>query len=365
MRILQTKAYWALVLVITACAVAAEGSTWEKDYAKALSASKASGHPIVVLLDGVANPKSMKDTVASLEQSDDFRTVSRKFVLVQVEGFKISQIRELDWCTKESEPPVAAIVDLDGKPVKTYTELPAADDMAQDMAQAFADITLDKADYTAAAGDDKSAVAMYWDVLTVKPPLPAAERARRALSEAGRRGRLKITAVEPMLEAHEFLKARRYLEDINSSYAGTEAATAAAERIEEMTKDSSIAAEIAAQEREEEAAKTLEKARKAAADGNAEDARILYSKVINVYGDTEAAKIASQESAQSRKASAGKAAADPGKMKQDCDNWMALASTAQANDHQTEAIKWYKKIVDTYPGSSYADEANKKLKELK
>ena len=364
MRMVLSKVMVALALMLMAgTAAAAEGISWQGDYAKALDAAAKNIQPVLVVFDRVTGGESAKDATTRLEGSEDFRQAAPKCVLARVEGFKIAETEALAWYKDEAEAPGGAVVRPDGKPLKVYTQLPDAAEVAKDMTDGVVEVLLSEADKSVGEGNDRRAVAIYWQVLTSRPSPPVVERTKRALAEASRRGRARISQVEPMLEARQFLKARRYLDALSVDYAGTDAARVATDRVAELLKDSAINAEIIRQQKEEEAVKLLAEARKLAAE-DPEAARLTYQRLVDLYPDSDTAKGASAEVAKACNTSPEGPDPKLKRMDEDCRTWMSYGDTLAGQGKQVQAMKYYKMIITNYPDSAFRSTAEEKMKRL-
>lgn len=362
MRIIPLRIGLAVALAaVTAFAATSQEMTWFDDYDAALKEAKRIGRPLLVFFETPRSAHSIEETTTQYSSSLDFRASARRFVLARVKSAAIDRTESLDWYAGQ-EPSAAAIVDPAGKPVSRWKEPGSPEGLARQMDDVLSSLLLESAAEAVKSEDDRTAVGLYWEVIAVRPEFELLGRARRGLAEANRRGKMKVWEVEEEITRREYLEAKKRLAELAKDYAGTDAGRAAAERIEEMRRDTVVAAALRMQELDEEASNLLVQARRLYEEGDGEGARAVYVRLVEDYAGTSYAEEAAGEIADVERELLEEATASRKKMDEDCRRWMSYGDTLADQDMRTKAISYYEKIIDAYPESGYAEIAREKIR---
>ena len=345
--------------VFVAAAAGGKGPVWQEDLTKAIEQARQSKRLVLVIF-GDAD----KDRVFSeqLEADPGFNDVAPEYILVRSGASREEGAKILGLVTATPTLMTGAIVAGDGKALEVYDKRPDIRKITADMKARLGEAILRNAGDAAAAGDDTLAVALLRRATITRVSEDAAEGAKRLLVEVCERGKRKVLEVDALVAKRSYLEARRTLEKIARDYAGTDAERAATEKRSKLLEDPVIAEAIRQEERAEAANGLLKQGAELEAEGKGAEAMAAYDRTAREYAGTDAARQAAEAMARMRRM--GTDNPTVAKMNKDCRLWMSYADTSAAQGKQTQAISYYKKIIETYPDSAYASVAKEKLAKL-
>ena len=116
---------------------------------------------------------------------------------------------------------------------------------------------------------------------------------------------------------------------------------------------------------EKEAQERLEKARKFEADGKLYEAYNRYKYLKMKYPHTEAGKKAVKDYKRLGADKKFKKELKTRLAKKKCASWLKLAEKFIEDEQYADAADFLDKIIDRFPGTKYAKQAKKRLKEIK
>ncbi len=86
-----------------------------------------------------------------------------------------------------------------------------------------------------------------------------------------------------------------------------------------------------------------------------------YERLANVYKDTDVGKKAKAQVGLIKGDKAIMAAVTEGDRRKKCEDWLQMARTLAKSGKNEEAAKYYKKVMDEFPGSTFAQTARTEM----
>jgi tetratricopeptide (TPR) repeat protein len=197
-------------------------------------------------------------------------------------------------------------------------------------------------------------------------------------------GEARLKQAEEKVAVGDLGGAKQLLGDLALQLPETEVASRARERIKQLeraeaapgvgeaptigptpTAVSPVGPEEAPEvEPPDEAEILLQQARSGEAAGNLVGAYKIYNDLVKRFPDHEAGKTAKRWLADLEKTPRRRRAILDKLAEDDCRVWMSFAKSYLDNKRYDNALSYYRKVVDTYPGTSFAEEANRQIAEI-
>jgi tetratricopeptide (TPR) repeat protein len=356
-------AFFAALSALAAGVAASGGLSWQADWAKALDQARKESRPLlVVVLDRLTADPSQAQSLDRLERNASFAKAAPLAVLVRVQSATGDMKKAFG--IVEAETPLAFIAFPDGRVVTAYASLPSPAAVAKDIRAAAAQLQISRAEAAAAEGDDAVAITLLRTVISENPPYGQARAARIALDDAAERGKAKVAQADALAAKHEYAAAGAAFEKIAADYAGTDAGSAAAERLRGIASNPAAARAVQAEKEGAAAAEILVQARSAEEGKRLAEAAQLYQRILKEYKDSPAATDASAGFDRVGKGAEEEAKERRQQTERDCALWMSYGDSLAQLGKAEKARGYYQKIIDTYPESGYAETARAKLKGL-
>lgn len=205
------------------------------------------------------------------------------------------------------------------------------------------------------------AYAAYSRLAALDVKFAEAELARRRLAEIDKLAADELAQAKKAIDEKAFAEAAGRLERLIAQFGGADAAVQARKLKEELTNRPEAKAVM----RRATAERLYEQA---LADLDKEDfgsAILRFETVVKDYGDQRVANDARQELARLRKDPKITRKANDQAAASQSTVWLSIARTWKANGRPERAKAYFEKVIKTFPGTSFAEDAAKELAELK
>ncbi len=226
---------------------------------------------------------------------------------------------------------------------------------------------LGAADRAAKLGRFAEAIKGYKGITTAKNLQKAAlaERAKEGLKQVEESGKQTLAAVDEATTRKDWVPAVVELERLGREFKGEPLARTAGEKLRVLKGNAEVNAELKAKAAEVKAYELIDTAEKHLAKGKPADGVRLLSQVTAGFADRPVGKRAA--------ALLQALEADPKtrdqvvelKVKRDCETWLKMADEAVKAGDNKRAEEFLKRIVTNAPGTSFAQEADARLKALR
>jgi tetratricopeptide (TPR) repeat protein len=221
------------------------------------------------------------------------------------------------------------------------------------------DELMKKGDWTAAAAKYREVVA------ATKKKINAVVEAEAKLDRIATHADEEFAAAEKDVSEGRFEEALDRLTDVASKFRGTKAESKAKGILEELAKNPEVKKILASRKGEAVAAEMFEKAVAYERRKRWKDALETYKACAERYPRMPSGKKAAKRAAEIE--------ADESIMKsirevaaaRDCKRWLSLAKNFIGNNLPDRARPYLEKIIATYPGTRWAEQAAKLLADLK
>jgi Tetratricopeptide repeat len=216
------------------------------------------------------------------------------------------------------------------------------------------------------AGSYAAAAAKYNEIIKVAPKkVGAVETAQANLKRIAVIGEKNIAEAEVLVKGEKYAEAMDLLKKVTKEFKGSPAEKRAKEVLAQMKKNPAVARLIQASAASAGAGKILAQAEAAERKKAWKKALEAYRSCAKQYPGTEAgkkaqAKVAEFESSDEIMGKIRGAAAA-----KDCGGWLNLAKNFISNNVPERAKVYLRKVIDNYPGTTYAREAQELLDGLK
>ena len=190
------------------------------------------------------------------------------------------------------------------------------------------------------------------------------ERAKSAESQLATAATAMLADVEPMIQQKQFAPAQAKLKELAAALGTSEAAAQAKKRLSELNAMPEAQAQFAAAAKTAKADEELAVAQKLQADGKHELAYARFKQIVKSFEGTTAATSAAEAVAKYEQDPAFTKRANETTGASKAKGLLALAQSYRKSNRLDLARKKYQEVIDTYPNTSFADEASKALKEM-
>ena len=219
----------------------------------------------------------------------------------------------------------------------------------------------------AKAADPKNmplAIRSYRQIVASNSADPLVAEAEERLAEIGKQATEALASAIQAVEARRYSKAMLELHRISRMYQGTPAGAEAAGKLKELRADPEVARaarEASEKARTQEAAALLAKAKAllAARSYLAAD-KAFESLAANYAGTPSATEARAQADALRNDPALGPKLRDAAAAA-DCRRWMTMARNYLNSPRPEAAVPYLKKIIDKYPNTTYATDAQAML----
>ncbi len=175
----------------------------------------------------------------------------------------------------------------------------------------------------------------------------------------------EIAKVPALLESKEYAEAARILAGVRRDYRGTDASRDAKAMIDRYSeKHDAFKAAISAFGDERAAAKLLLDARDSILRHNFGDAFKVLDRIVKEFTNTEAAGHATDLIARMKENPAVWSTVRDKSAESDCRMWLSQARSYLKAGRTKEARELLERVMDSYPDTSYAEEAKRELIEM-
>jgi len=219
----------------------------------------------------------------------------------------------------------------------------------------------------ARAADPKDmplAIRTYRKIVDSKSADPVVTEAEERLAEIGKQATEALASAIEAVEDKRYSEAALELQKVSRVYQGTRTGTEAAAKLTELRADPELARaarEAAEKARSEKAAELLAKAKALlkARDYLAAD-KAFQSLAANYDGTPAATEARAQSDALRKDPDLGPKLRDAAAAS-DCRRWMTMAKNYLNSPRPKAAVPYLKKIIDKYPNTTYATDAEAML----
>jgi len=219
----------------------------------------------------------------------------------------------------------------------------------------------------AKAADPKDmplAIRTYRKIVDSKSADPLVAQAEERLAEIGKQASEALASAIEAVEAKRYSEAEYKLQKIGRVYEGTRTGAEAAAKLKELRADPEVARaarEAAEKARAEKAAELLAKAKALlkARDYVAAD-KAFKSLAANYSGTPSATEARAQSDALRNDPDLGPKLRDAAAAA-DCRRWMTMAKNYLNSPRPKAAVPYLRKIIDRYPNTTYAADAEAML----
>ncbi|KPJ58187.1 MAG: hypothetical protein AMS15_09010 [Planctomycetes bacterium DG_23] len=184
--------------------------------------------------------------------------------------------------------------------------------------------------------------------------------ANQRLGEINQIGQKMLSAVDPVIEEKNYVKAAGSLKGIIRQFSNSTVGREAKEKLSALMKDPEVAKLL----REMDASEIYAQAEKRKEQKLYYQALLLYRKLANNYGDTESGGKAKKILAQWQADAVFMAMVGEQEAETYCKGWFSLAESYSKHGINHKALEYYQKIIDAYPDTAYAKRAGDKIASL-
>jgi len=252
---------------------------------------------------------------------------------------------------------------LDGAIEKAFKETPPV--LVDPKIVSQANATLDDVKQKIAAGDTKAAIKLLGKIpAQAKLDGGFVKRAADVQRELEEAANSMLAQAQSQIDQEKYTEAVARLKELSNALSGLPAGTKATAMLNSLMSKPQARAAIAAAERNAKAVDALQVAEKLQAQKKDELAYARFNDVVRVYAGTDAAA-----EAQTQVSTYEKDTAFVRRVKEHDAATKATAALHMGNSYKAAgnsemARKKYQSIIDDFPGTSYADEAQKALATL-
>jgi hypothetical protein len=317
---------------------------------------------------------------AVVTEGGEKRTVCAKFGIVScLEHQKIERRAFLEFTQGEIDTPAHVFASPDGKEMFRADDFVDAAELVRMMKQAVERVGpgVKAEDYQQIQrdlreGDDLlakkaigAAAKKYATVAAKAYRIASVERARERLAEIDRMGASEIAECDQKLQDKDYLGAYQALERVARVFKGVRAEKDARSRLAALDKNPEAGEVRRVALLDQKARPLMEQAETLLLKGSIDKAAELYRKVAQAYPATPSASVARERLAALGDDPEGAPERHAGAMERDCKEWLALARDYARNGLAGKAEEYASKVIEKYPGSPYAKEAEKLLAEIR
>jgi uncharacterized protein (UPF0335 family) len=210
------------------------------------------------------------------------------------------------------------------------------------------------------------AAARYQGVLAQAPAKSAAAaRANAQLAKITEIGEKYLVDVERLAGERKYAEAMAKANEVIRQFRGSGAETKARKVLADLRKNPEVARLLEQSQRKKDAEALLARARSEEKRKRWHKAAEAYEQCAGEYGDTEAGQAAKKRLEEIRADESIQEAIREAAAATDCRKWLNLAKNFINNNLHDRAKVYLRKVLDQYPGTSYAKEAQKLLDGLK
>jgi tetratricopeptide (TPR) repeat protein len=216
-------------------------------------------------------------------------------------------------------------------------------------------------------GDLAGAIGKYQAVLKASPQKKVATvvEAEKRLSEIADVGRKEMAEAQKLIEEKRYGEGMARLQEVAKKYHDTDAEREAKQALESLKQNPEVAKLIEAQARKQAADDLLEEGRVADEKQDYGKALDAYRKCAEGYPDTDSGQAAAKRQAEMEADETIMGAIREAAASKDCTRWLNLAKNFISNNVPDRAKVYLEKVIQTYPGTSYARQAQELLDKLK
>jgi thiol-disulfide isomerase/thioredoxin len=231
---------------------------------------------------------------------------------------------------------------------------------------AEADAVLDQIEQTIDGGDAKGAIALMAKVPEkAKKDGTVAARARAVEQKLSDAAEPLLAEVEPLIAAKDYTAAAARLKELSSGLGDAPVAAKAKQRLAELDAMPEVKAAIETAEKNAKASAELAEAEKLKADGKHEGAYARFRAIVKQFPGTAAATTAAAAVAEYDKNPALARKANDAAASGKATGMLGLARSYKNSGKGELAKKKYQEVIDQFPGTSFAETAQKELAAVK
>lgn len=326
---------------------------WVSAWEEAALAAKSSDAPILAFVYLTNHPASTNiETTVFADRS--FRLLSSLFVMARVEATRRKDVVEKFGVQRT---PTLVLLDSAGELVLKLDADLTTKRVLNAMGRTFLTSLFRSGKREAEAGRAWTAYRRFRLVLLVGEGTPAAKWAQKEIAALDAAGIKKFSQAQIAYDLGDILKAMTILEEIVYEYRGTPTGAEAKRYFDKLSEDPGGRKALTEVSRRREAARVLALGKKCEEQKDLERALIAYWDVARDFPGTPAADEAA--------ARAGAIAADKDlaltaagkRAKRDGENWLEMAAACEQNKLPDKARDYYKRVIDNYPDTPWAEKA--------
>jgi tetratricopeptide (TPR) repeat protein len=321
------------------------------------------------------------EQVGQKQPDGNVKQVCQKFGTVScVEHRAIEAWAFKQYTQGEVKTPQHLFCDPTGKVLETIIDVPdvsgftealentlraAGPGLSNEEYRKFSD-SLAAAESAAKLGRYSEAIKGFKAVLAAKNAQKAAlaDRAKEGIKQVEESGKKSLVAADEATANKDWVPAVVELERLAREFKGEALARTAGEKLRVLKANAEVNADLKAKAAEVKAYAVLDEAEKQLAKGKPADGVRLLTQVSTGFADRPVGKRAAALLATLE--------ADPKtrdqvvelKVKRDCETWLKMADEAVKAGDNKRAAEFLKRIVVNAPGTSFAQEADARLKAL-
>lgn len=178
-------------------------------------------------------------------------------------------------------------------------------------------------------------------------------------------GRDQLADIETLIDGRKFTDAARQLKQLSSDFQGLDVSRVARSRADSLRKQhADVAKAFEADERDAEARGKLFEAQQLMREREFGDAYQGLQDIIKDFPGTPSADAAGRIKQRMEKNATVMKLVNDGVAAEDCKSWIAQARSFASQGQKAKAKDLLRKVIDTYPTTSYADVAKEELAKL-
>ncbi len=334
---------------------------WLATFEDALKDADQSDAPIIVYVYVTNNPACLAFE-NSLFRDPTFRKLSQLFFLSRVEGAKRQDLVDK---FQVKAYPTLIFLDSGGEKVAVMDADLSSKRVLSQMGKTFLISMFNAGKRQAAAGHARAAYRRFNMVKIIGEGTPPARWADKEITALNALGVKKLSQARIALDALDVVKCVTLLDELCYEWRGTDTGLDAKKLWDQLAEEPRGQEAIREMTRRQLATRLLALAKKQDGKQDLESALITYWDVARDFPKTPAADEAAARAAEIAKDAALAAKAKDRRAKRDGENWLEMARAFQQNRLADKALEYYKRILDNYPGTPYALQAQAGIDAMK
>ncbi len=330
---------------------------WAPSFEDALARARADDAPVLVCVYLTNHPATL-----ALENQvfgdRMFRRLATLFELARVEATRRPDLVERFGATRT---PMLVFLDSSGAKVVQMDANITPKRVLNAMGRTVLISMFNAGKREAKAGHARSAYRRFRMVQIIGEGTPPAQWSQREIDALNTAGVKKFSQAQIALDLKDYLKGMTILDELVYEYRGLPTGEDAKRLADKLADDPKAAEALKEVTRRRLAARALALAKRHEEKKELERALVACWDVARDYPNTPASDEACARAGELAKDADLAERARALRAKRDCENWLEMAAALEQNKLPDKARDYYKRVVDNYPGTPYAEKAKAAL----